>query len=187
MATESGWGFNLVGAIIPVAFLLACQCCLLEAQVPTFGKVAVNSFRFGISRVVATNGLSFDSGNPAAYSPAFGSVPGQNAPSVLVPGLTNFTGGVGSQNRDFFHWTTIQSYDDVSVVRGDHALKVGAELFRSRDNIISLSDPSGEFQFNSLADLITNKPLSLAATIPGTQSERGFRQWVFGAYAEDHW
>jgi outer membrane receptor protein involved in Fe transport len=75
----------------------------------------------------------------------------------------------------------------VSVVRGDHALKVGAELFRSRDNIISLSDPSGEFQFNSLADLIMNKPLSLAATIPGTQSERGFRQWVFGAYAEDHW
>jgi hypothetical protein len=153
----------------------------------TFGKVAVNSFRFGISRVVATDGLSFASSNPAAYSPAFGSVPGQNAPSVLVPGLTNFTGGVGAQNRDFFHWTTIQSYEDLSVVRGKHELKAGAELFRSRDNIISLSDPGGQFQFNSLDDLIMNKPFSLAATIPGTKPEHGFRQWIFGAYAEDHW
>src|SRR5437763_2185084 len=48
----------------------------------TLGPRTLNSFRFGIYRVVATTGLTFASGNPSAGNPSFGTVPGQNAAEV---------------------------------------------------------------------------------------------------------
>src|SRR5438105_2466401 len=56
----------------------------------TFNPRILNSFRFGIYRVVATTGLTFASGNPSAGDPSFGTVPGHNAAEVTVPGITAF-------------------------------------------------------------------------------------------------
>ena len=156
-------------------------------EVHTLGKDAVNSLRLGIDRVVATTGLSFSIGQPAASSTAFGSVPGQNAAVVAVPGLTTFSGGVGEQSNYQFHWTSLQGYDDFSAVRGRHVLKAGAEVERTRDNILGISNPGGTFAFNSLGDFLANRPYSLAATVPGSVAERGFRQTIAAGYFEDHW
>ena len=143
----------------------------------TFGPRIINSFRLGIYRVVATTGLTFASGNPSAGDPSFGTVPGQNAADVTVPGITAFTGGLGAITNFHFHWTSIQAYDDVSVVRGNHALKFGVGIERIRDNKLGVSTPGGEFLFNSLPDFLTNKPFSLAAAIPSAVSPRGFRHY----------
>ncbi len=153
----------------------------------TFGPRILNSFRFGIYRVVATTGLTFASGNPSASDPSFGTVPGQNAADVTVPGITAFTGGLGAITNFHFHWTSIQADDDVSVVRGNHALKFGVGIERIRDNKLGVSTPGGEFLFNSLPDFLTNKPFSLAAAIPSAVSPRGFRQSIAGAYVQDDW
>jgi hypothetical protein len=153
----------------------------------TFNPLLLNSFRFGINRVVATTGLTFASGNPATADPAFGTVPGQNAAAITVPGLTFFSGGLGAISNYDFHWTSIQVYDDVTIIHGSHSWKFGGGIERIRDNILATTDPNGNYSFNSLSDFLTNHPFFLSATIPSTISERGFRQTIVGVYLQDDW
>lgn len=147
----------------------------------------VNSLRVGVNRVVATTGLNFRGANPQALDTSFGTVPGRNAAGVNASGLTPFTGGVNSPSSYKFHWTSIQGYDDLALIRGRHTLKLGVGFERMQDNILADSDPGGVFSFNSLADLLGNKPFSFAAAIPGTQTERGLRETVGSVYVQDHW
>ncbi|MGH9354603.1 MAG: hypothetical protein ACRD10_00560, partial [Terriglobia bacterium] len=156
-------------------------------EIHTFSPDLVNSFRFGISRVVVVNGLTFPIGNPSVSDTSFSAVPGFNAPSVSVPGLTSFSGGLGSISSYHFHWTSVQAYDDVSFAKGRNSWKFGLSLERMRDNILALSDPAGGFSFNSLPDFLGNRPFFLSAAIPSTLTERGLRQTVAGAYAHDEW
>ncbi len=153
----------------------------------TFSPRLLNSLRFGINRVVATTGLTFASGNPAAVDASLGTVPGQNAAAITVPGLTFFSGGLGAVSNYHFHWSSIQLYDDLGFTRANHSWKFGGGVERIRDNVLATTDPNGSFSFNSLSDFLANQPLFLAATIPGTVSERGFRQTIVGAYLQDDW
>jgi len=157
------------------------------SEVHTFSPRLANSPRFGIYRVVATTGLTFPSGNPAASDTSFATVPGHNAAGVTVPGITTFTGGIGGLTFYQFHWTTIQTYDDFTWTRGTHVVKFGGGVERIRDNELGVSSPTGEFLFNSLSGFLTNNPISLSAAIPSAVSPRGIRQTVFGAYAQDDW
>jgi len=147
----------------------------------------LNSFNFGINRVVTTSGLTFPSGSSLVADPTFGTVPGLNAAAVIVPGLTFFSGGQGTPSSFRFHWTSIQASDDVSLTKGTHSVKFGVNVERMRDNILAISNPGGEFAFSQLSDFLTNRPFSLSAAIPSAVSERGFRQTVFGAYVQDDW
>jgi hypothetical protein len=146
-----------------------------------------NSFRVGVNRVVANTGLTFAVTNSAAGDPSYGTVPGENAAAVTVPGLTAFTGGLQGLSNFHFHWTSIQLYDDVSHTRGNHVLEFGFNLERERDNIIATTVPSGQFTFNSLQGFLTNQPFSLVTALPGALSGRGFRQTILGAYLQDRW
>jgi len=160
---------------------------LTVSEAHTFSPRILNSIRLGIYRVVATTGLTFASRNQSAGDSSFGTVPGHNAAEVTVPGVTAFTGGLGTITEFHFHWTSIQAYDDISWVRGNHALRFGLGIERIRDNKLGVSTPGGEFLFNSISDFLTNRPFSLAAAIPSAVSPRGFRQTIVGAYFQDDW
>jgi len=153
----------------------------------TFSPRSLNSFQLGINRVVATTGLTFQSGNSLVADPSFGTVPGLNATAIIVPGLTFFSGGLGTPSQYRFHWTSIQASDDISLTRGAHSLKLGVNVERMRDNILAISNRGGEFAFSSLSDFVSNRPFSLSVAIPSAISERGFRQTIFGAYLQDDW
>lgn len=153
----------------------------------TFTSQLLNSFRFGIYRTVANTGLTFPSGNALASDPSFGTVPGENAATIDITGLTTFNGGINGATNYHFHWTSIQAYDDITLVKGQHSLKFGASVERVRNNVLAVSRPSGEFAFNSLSDFLTNKPFSINAVIPSTVNERGFRQTIFAGYLQDDW
>jgi hypothetical protein len=157
------------------------------SEAHTFSPRILNSIRFGIYRVVATTGLTFASANPSAGDPSFGTVPGRSAAGIAVPGITAFTGGLGTTTNFHFHWTSIQAYDDISLLKGNHSVKFGLGIERIRDNQRGVSTPGGEFLFNSISDFLTNKPFSLAAAIPSAVTPRGFRQTVAGAYVQDDW
>jgi hypothetical protein len=161
-------------------------------EVHTFRPDVVISLRFGINRVVAVTGLTFPSGNALASDGSFATVPGKNAPETDVPGLTTFSGGLGTPSNFNFHWTSIQAYEDVSIRRVNHSVKFGAGIERIRDNMLGVSDPGGVFSFglpghNPLSDFLTNVPYFLSAAIPSAVSERGIRQTIFGAYVQDDW
>ncbi len=153
----------------------------------TFSPQLVNSFHFGINRVVTTTGLTFPSGNSQVADPSFGTVPGLNAAAVIVPGLTFFSGGLGTPSNFRFQWTSIQASEDVSLTKGVHSVKFGMNVERVRDNILAISNPGGEFAFSLLSDFLSNRPFSLSAAIPGTISERGLRQTIVGTYIQDDW
>jgi hypothetical protein len=153
----------------------------------TFSPHLVNSLHFGINRVVTTTGLTFPSGNSQVADPSFGTVPGLNAAAVIVPGLTFFSGGLGTPSNFRFHWTSIQASEDISLTKGVHSLKFGMNVERVRDNILAISNPGGEFAFSLLSDFLSNRPFSLSAAIPGTISERGLRQTIVGTYIQDDW
>lgn len=153
----------------------------------TVGAGFVNSFRFGINRVVARTGLTFPSGTAAAADPSFGTVPGRNAAGVSVPGLTVFNGGLGARSTYDFHWTSIQAYDDLTLTRGNHSLKLGFGIERMRDNIVAISDPGGVFSFNSLSDFLSNTPFFLSAPLPTSLSARGLRDTIVGGYIQEDW
>ncbi|HEX6502089.1 MAG TPA: carboxypeptidase regulatory-like domain-containing protein [Terriglobales bacterium] len=151
------------------------------------GTGFVNSFLFGINRVVARTGLTFPSGNASAADPSFGTVPGRNAAGVSVPGLTAFNGGLGALSTYNFHWTSIQAYDDIILTRGNHSLKFGFGIERMRDNIVAVSDPGGVFSFNSLSDFLTNTPFFLSAPLPTSLSARGLRDTIASTYIQEDW
>ncbi len=165
----------------------SCRQFFTASEAHTFSPRLLNSFRFGIYRVVATTGLTFAAQNPSAGDPTFGTVPGKNAAAVTVPGITPFTGGLGAPTNYHFHWTSIQAYDDANLTRGRHSLKSGVGIERIRDNELGIATPAGEFLFNSLPDFLTNKPFSLAAAIPSVVSPRGIRQTIVGTYLQDDW
>jgi len=160
---------------------------LILHETHTVSPQVLNSFHFGINRVVANTGLTFPGGNSLVADPTFGTVPGLNAAAAIVPGLTFFSGGLGTPSNFRFHWTSIQASDDFSVTKGRHSVKFGANLERIRDNILAISNPGGEFSFSSLSDFLSNRPFSLSAAIPGAISERGLRQTIVGSYVQDDW
>ncbi|HXM34229.1 MAG TPA: carboxypeptidase regulatory-like domain-containing protein, partial [Pyrinomonadaceae bacterium] len=160
---------------------------LTVSESHAFSPSTLNSVRVGIYRVVARTGLTFASGNPSANDPSYGTVPGQNAAAVSVPGLTLFTGGLNAITHFNFHWTSMQAYDDITRTRGTHSLKFGGGVERIRDNEFGVSTPGGEFLFSSLANFLSNRPFSLAAALPSAVSPRGIRQTIAAVYFQDDW
>lgn len=151
-----------------------------------FSPDRLNSFRLGVNRSVALIGLTPAAINPMASDPQLGTVPGRDAPQIVVLGLTNFGGGLGGISAFNFHWTSIQAYDDFYLTTGRHSLGFGFAIERMRDNMLGDSDPSGVFTFHSIQDFLTNRPYALSVALPGSVSPRNMRQTVAGAYAQDH-
>ena len=169
------------------------QVATLE-ETKIFSPRFVNAVRFGYSRVVANIGLTSLAGNPASGDASFGTVPGHAAADVSVPGITEFTGGLGSLSTYHFHWNSLQAYDDAFVTHGLHSTKFGISIERIRSNQVAFTDPNGVFVFNSLPEFLQNTGFgpesvgpTLTATIPNTITERGFRQTIFGVYVQDDW
>ncbi len=150
-----------------------------------FSPTLVNSLRFGVSRIVAHINNTAPGGNSLAGNSSLGSIPGQNAPPIIVPGLTTFGGGLGAPSHFDHFWTSIQLYDDAFMTRGSHLLKFGVALERDDYNIYAFSNPGGLFNFSSLSSFLAGQATNFSSAIPGTLSPRGLRQTIFGLYLQD--
>ena len=161
-----------------------------------FNAQSINVFRVGMNRVTAQGLATSPGNNPAASDPSLGILPGRDAPYLTVPGITTFTGGNNGLATTNFWFTNFQFYDDWSLQRGKHSIKVGADFIRYRYNTQVASDPNGEYDFATLQDFLTNNKLTnfyadvfysgTQATPTGTGfPERGFRQNAAGAYFQD--
>jgi Carboxypeptidase regulatory-like domain/TonB-dependent Receptor Plug Domain/TonB dependent receptor len=146
----------------------------------------INSVRVGYNRSFGASPLSATAVKPLAADTSLGFVPGDTAGTLDIPGLTGFSGGLSTQAPQSWVWNSWQVYDDISLTKGIHSLKFGANVEHIQDNSFSPSRPGGGFSYNSLSDFLTNQAaVSFRADIPGLLNPRYLRQTIVGGYAQD--
>lgn len=118
-------------------------------------------------------------------------------PTVLfsTEGYTRFGDDIASDN--FFHTFTV--LDTLTMIRGNHTLKMGGEVQRHRDNYQNFGNGGGTFNFTRLTTGIpgnNNTGDSFASFLLGeTQSGSAYfrdsipggRYTVFGFFIDDTW
>ncbi len=152
-----------------------------------FSPTVINFARIGVNRVVAEQVASIAAINPAASDPSLGFVPGRNLGQINIGGYTLFLGGVGAIGDYHFNYTSYQAYDDLSMTRGSHSLKMGAGFERLYSNAQGAGASNGTATFGSIAGFLQNQPTGFSANVPGTGTPLGQRQSIFGAYLQDDW
>jgi hypothetical protein len=160
------------------------QSVALE-QSHVFSARSVNSLRLGFAR-------SFDVRDetharvPGGDDPGLAFLPGhQEIGIVTVTGLTSFPGGSGALDSDRAAFNSFQLNQDLTWAGSRSSLVFGGALERTRFNMNSQSVQSGEYRFQSLADFLANRPDRFRAQLPGSDTVRGFRQWIFAWYLQD--
>jgi hypothetical protein len=150
-----------------------------------------NSVRIGGNHEVVNNNQSLQAINPDAARTDLGAggtaFAGRAASQVFVPGITPFTGGIGGSPTYFYHWNSIQAYDDAFLTKGTHSIRFGAAFERLLLNVNSDTDPNGIWHFGTLQDYLTNNPAKFQGGIASTVTPRNLRQSVFGLYIQDDW
>ena len=152
-----------------------------------FSPSLVNTARAGFSRDAVVNDVSVSAINPLAKDPSLAAIPGEFAAQVIVPGLTQFTGGVMGNSIYLYAWNSFQGYDDAFWTHGSHSIKFGGAVERMQVNEMAKNDPSGVFTFATLSDFLTNQPKRFTTTFANTLTPRGVRQTLFGLYLQDDW
>lgn len=150
-----------------------------------FSPAIYTTVRFGwlrsgmdMGRTIALD-KSLDDATLAFVTPATG--PG----TVYVNQLSTFDGATGGADKDLSHFDSYQAYNDYAWMRGRHLLRFGGSAEFTSLAIDSTIHPLGEFTFDTLAALLTNRPLRFRAMMPGTNANRDFRQETAAWYVQD--
>ncbi len=157
-----------------------------------FGSGFANSIRVGGNHEAVNNNQSLKAINPDAARTDLGvggsAFAGRAAPQVLFSGgISDFTGGVGGSPTYFYHWNSLQLYDDGFLTKGTHSIKFGGGFERMFLNVIADTDPNGIWRFGDLQGFLTNNPTKFQGGIASTLSPRNLRQNIFGVYVQDDW
>jgi hypothetical protein len=157
-----------------------------------FSPQFANSIRIGGNHEAVNNNQSLKAINPDASrtdlgvgGPAFA---GRTAAQVLFSGgISDFTGGVGGSPTYFYHWNSLQGYDDAFWTKGTHSLRFGGAFERLFLNVVADTDPNGIWHFNDFASFLAANSTKFQGGIASTLSPRNLRQNIFGAYLQDDW
>ena len=150
----------------------------------TFSSTFLNTARLGFVRVVANEGNTSPI-NKATADSSYAAEPGSFAPSVAVPGLVSFTGGLNGFSIHRYWYNDFQENDNVFLTKGKHSMQFGISAERIQNNEYAVAGPTGAFKFGSLPNFLTNVPLSFEGVLPGHLSVRGVRETVIGMYFQD--
>jgi hypothetical protein len=160
---------------------------LAVQEIHTFSPRLLNSARFGFSRTSMANNLTLTQ-VPATDDPELAFLPDGEAIGIIdVSGLSQFPGGSGALDADTTLFSSFQFGDDLSWNHGAHTLKAGGVVERTHFDQDSQNRQSGEYRFQSVRDLITNSPDRFRAQLPGSDTIRQFRQWLFAWYLQERW
>ncbi|MHC4216398.1 MAG: outer membrane beta-barrel protein, partial [Planctomycetota bacterium] len=160
---------------------------LAVEEIHTFSPRLLNVSRFGFSRTSMASNLTLTQ-VPETDDSDLAFLPEGDAIGILdVSGLSEFPGGSGALDADKTLFSSFQFGDDLSWNRGVHTLKAGGIIERTHFDQDSQNRQSGEYRFRSVRDLITNAPDRFRAQLPGSDTIRGFRQWIFAWYVQERW
>ncbi|MBK9169043.1 MAG: TonB-dependent receptor [Bryobacterales bacterium] len=156
-------------------------------HVHAFSPNVIHSARLGFLR---TNTLVGDtvSQTPGTDDPSLAFLPTENVlGQIVVQDLSEFPGGSGATDVDDHDFLSVQPSNDLTWLRGRHAVKIGSRFERTHFNTDSQNTSSGEYQFSTLTDLLTNRPRRFRAQLPGSDTARRHRQWIGALYLQDTW
>ncbi|MGH9325626.1 MAG: TonB-dependent receptor domain-containing protein, partial [Terriglobia bacterium] len=151
-----------------------------------FSSSFFNAARVGFNRATAACCETLAVLNPALNDLSFGFIPGVTVGEIDEPDITSFTGKQEDATANWYN--SYQAYDDAFWTKGIHSLKFGVMLDRIQSNFVNPLDNSGDFQWSTLPGFVSNDPTQLSefdAQFPGTNTDRGLRETVFGAYLQD--
>lgn len=171
--------------------LTARQFVAIE-ETHIFTPSFANSIRIGGNHEGVNNNQSAKAINPDAARTDLGvggtAFAGRAASQVLIGGgVSDFSGGVGGSPTYFYHWNSLQAYDDAFLTKGTHSLRFGGGFEHMMLNVIADTDPNGIWRFTDLAGFLTNNPTKFQGGIASTLSPRNLRQNIFGVYLQDDW
>ncbi len=171
--------------------LTARQFVALE-ETHIFSPRFANSLRIGGNHEAVNNNQSAKAINPEAARKDLGvggtAFAGRAASQVLIGGgVSDFSGGVGGSPTYFYHWNSLQFYDDAFWTKGTHSIRFGGAVERMLLNVIADTDPNGIWRFTDLQGFLTNNPTKFQGGIASTLSPRNLRQNIFGLYVQDDW
>jgi hypothetical protein len=144
-----------------------------------FSERVVNQLRFQYSRLApafeARGGIS-----PVVLIALKDSLPAEDPErrsGTLVAGSS--TSG-GSDRRE----ERAQLQDVLSLIAGNHSIKLGADIHRVRSTFIDLSDLSGTFNFASAADFLANVPSRFRQNFQSSSTQKNL---YAGVFLQDEW
>jgi hypothetical protein len=152
-----------------------------------FGPTILNTARIGYDRAEGLSNGPVKAINPLGADPSLGALPGRFAPVVNVSGLTQLSGSIGAASEILSVWNSFQEYDDLSITKGVHSLKLGLAVERLQYNEANSNSLNGLFTFGSLTNFLQNIPASVRLTDSSRNQPFGSRQTAYGAYVQDDW
>ena len=150
----------------------------------TFSPRTLTSVRLGYSRP----GMSERDDSNVAIPRELYFVPGSSQfGRIQVPGLSDFGPGGGLPQGSLVN--SFQFAEDVFLQRGLHAVKLGFEVHRYRTDVFNSWGQHGFWDFNSLESFLQAGPAgtSLWVSLPGSESDHGYRQTLAGFYVQDEY
>ena len=157
------------------------QKFLTISETRIFSNNIVNSVRYAYNRTTPRE-------EPAPINGyenlAF--IPGQIVGDIFISGYKRF--GSDRNTPRSFYQNVNQVADDLTVVRGAHALKFGGNLQRFDILGNSSSRNRGEFTINTFSDFLQGRSRDFSGLAPGQDDTvRHHTQWLVGVYAQDDW
>ncbi len=160
-----------------------------------FSQTVINEFRYTYSNRV-NHAKSLGLGGPWASRLGLQGVPDGAFPQITVAGVTAL--GSGNHERRQFPIQQHQFVNNLSMTRGRHALKMGAELRESLNFEINRPSISGQFNFSTL---LTGQPgnaatgVGFASLLLGYPNGVSFREtealdrysWYLAGFFQDDW
>ncbi|MBI2817516.1 MAG: TonB-dependent receptor [Acidobacteria bacterium] len=143
-----------------------------------FSPTLLNTARISFSRTKLV-GLPFKN----ITDPVLSFVPGAPVGSMTIGGVSGFGAGVPSISTQNIY--TIG--DDLFLTRGRHALKMGALINHFRQPKVQGTNSRGNATFANIQQFLLGQPTSITAVTPGTTTDRDYRFWTVGFYAQDDW
>ncbi|OFW00697.1 MAG: hypothetical protein A3I61_06885 [Acidobacteria bacterium RIFCSPLOWO2_02_FULL_68_18] len=151
-----------------------------------FGSNMVNALRFTFNRT------AIDRGNPPFFDPkAVGSNVYSYNPGEMVIAVTGgFNISAGTSTKGVFTTNASQVSDDLTLVRGNHQIGLGASVAYWKMNFLTHARSGGNWQFTGqltglgLADFLLGRVGRLEHGGPGLLP---MDQWHVGTYVQDTW